>query len=211
MTFELRDIPAPDHVRVIDSHEEYRGPIFTIFNDEIEFANGERVRRQWMKHDDAVGIVALRPSALPGEDWEVLLIRQYRHAPRRLMWEIPAGLRDVDEAEVSTAARELQEETDYVAERWYRLINFVTSPGVSDEDLGIYLALDLKHQPSESFRREAEEAEILVTWFGLSEVTDAVLRGALSSPTLVAGVLAANVALTRGLREKDEISLPSEA
>ncbi|WP_406715670.1 hypothetical protein QEU96_07960 [Trueperella pyogenes] len=70
MTFELRDIPAPDHVRVVDSHEEYRGPIFTIFNDEIEFANGERVRRQWMKHDDAVGIVALRPSALPGEDWE---------------------------------------------------------------------------------------------------------------------------------------------
>lgn len=43
-----------------------------------------------------------------------------------------------------------------MAERWYRLVNFVTSPGVSDEDLPGSIALDLKHQPSESFRREAE-------------------------------------------------------
>ena len=205
---ELRDTHAPDHVRLTDRLERFRGPIFTIYDDEIEFAAGDRARRQWMKHDDAVAIVALRPSEAPGEDWDVLLIRQYRHAPRRIMWEIPAGLCDAEgEAEVAAAARELQEETDYVAARWYRMINFVTSPGVSDEDLGVFLAFDLTHCPS-SFTRMEEEAEIVVEWFGLHEVTEAIFAQELSSPSLVAGVLAANVALHRGLRAEDEVRLP---
>ncbi|MCM3906697.1 NUDIX domain-containing protein [Trueperella bernardiae] len=206
---ELRDIPAPGHVRLTDRVERFRGPIFTIFDDEIEFAAGDRARRQWMNHDDAVAIVALRPSESPGEDWDVLLIRQYRHAPRRIMWEIPAGLRDAEgEAEVLTAARELQEETDYVATSWYRVINFVTSPGVSDEDLGVFLAFDLTHRPSPSFTRREEEAEIVVEWCGLNAVTNAVLRQELSSPSLVAGILAANVSLSRGLKADDEVRLP---
>ncbi len=206
---KLRDQHAPDHVRLTDRQMRYRGPIFTIYDDEIEFASGDVARRQWMDHDDAVGIVALRPSERDKEDWDVLLIRQYRHSPRRIMWEIPAGLRDEDgEAEVLTAARELREETDYGAERWIRTINFVTSPGVSNEDLGIYLALDVRHAPLSKFTREAEEAEIEVEWFGLRQVTDAVLAGDLSSPTLVAGILAANVVLDRGLEQFDEIHLP---
>ncbi|QOQ38754.1 NUDIX domain-containing protein [Trueperella pecoris] len=205
---ELRDISAPDHVRLTDRIERFRGPIFTIYDDEIEFSSGERARRQWMDHDDAVAVVALRPSSRPGEDWDVLLIRQYRHSPRRMMWEIPAGLCDEqDEAEVATAARELHEETGYIAASWYRLVNFVTSPGVSNEDLAVYLAFELTHRPS-SFVREAEEAEIELAWFGLREVTDAVMRADLGSPSLVAGVLAANVALGRGLDTFDEIRIP---
>lgn len=205
---QLRDVPAPTHVRLRERINRFAGPIFTIYDDEIEFAAGDRARRQWMDHDDAVGIVALRPSQRTGEEWDVLLIRQYRHAPRRLMWEIPAGLCDAEgEEPVLTAARELQEETDYVARRWYRLINFVTSPGVSNEDLSVYLAFDLEHRPS-TFTREGEEAEIVVEWFGLTQVTDAVLAGDLTSPTLVAGVLGANVALGRGLEFLHEIHLP---
>ncbi|VEI12338.1 NUDIX domain-containing protein [Trueperella bialowiezensis] len=208
MNEELRDVYAPDHVKLTDRQERFRGPIFTIFDDEIEFASGDVVRRQWMDHDDAVAIVALRPSERDGEQWDVLLIQQYRHSPRRIMWEIPAGLCDeAGESEVNTAARELREETDLSARRWYRMVNFVTSPGVSNEDLAIYLAFDIEEAPARDFTREAEEAEIVVTWFGLSEVTDAVFAGNLSSPTLVAGILAANVALSRGLDKFDEIVL----
>ena len=206
---EIRDTPAPDHVRVRERIERFRGPIFTIYDDEIEFASGDVARRQWMDHDDAVAIVALRPSDHDEEEWDVLLIRQYRHSPKRIMWEIPAGLCDEQgEAEVHTAARELREETDYGASRWIRLVNFVTSPGVSNENLNIYLALDVEEAPLGEFTREAEEAEIVVEWVGLHHVTDAVMAGHLTSPTLVAGILAANVALDRGLDLFDEIHLP---
>lgn len=209
MINELRDVNAPDHVRLTDRIERFRGPIFTIYDDEIEFASGDVARRQWMDHDDAVAVVALRPSDHDEEQWDVLLIRQYRHSPRRIMWEIPAGLRDEEgEREVLTAARELREETDFGASWWIRLVNFVTSPGVSNEDLGIYLALDVEEAPLGQFVREAEEAEIVVEWFGLDHVTDAVMAGQLSSPTLVAGILAANVALDRGLDRFHEIYLP---
>lgn len=229
MRHELRDESAPDHVRLTDRRERFRGPIFTIYDDEIEFASGDVARRQWMDHADAVAVVALRPAQNggggarpadsdadgeitdPGEGWEVLLIRQYRHSPRRLMWEIPAGLCDAEgEAEVLTAARELREETDLGASRWYRLINFVTSPGVSNEDLGIYLAFDIEPAPLGEFTREAEEAEIIVEWFNLREVTDAIFAGVLTSPTLVSGVLAANVALARGLERFTEVVVPIE-
>ncbi|MDP9805562.1 ADP-ribose pyrophosphatase [Trueperella bonasi] len=207
--YELCDTPVPDHVRLAERVERFAGPIFTIYDDEIEFASGDVVRRQWMDHDDAVAVVALKPSDHDEEEWDVLLIRQYRHAPRRLMWEIPAGLRDQDgEAEVLTAARELREETDFGASTWFRLVNFVTSPGVSNEDLGIFLAVDVEHAPLGDFKREAEEAEIAVEWFGLDRVTDAVMAGKLTSPTLVTGILAVNVALNRGLDCCEKIALP---
>ncbi len=41
----------------------------------------------------------------------VLLLRQYRHPVQKLLWELPAGIRDVPgEPLVDCAARELAEE-----------------------------------------------------------------------------------------------------
>ncbi|MFP7696204.1 NUDIX domain-containing protein [Trueperella sp. LYQ143] len=205
----LRDESALDHVVVCERHQVYHGAIFDIYHDEIRFASGDTAVRQWMDHDDAVAIVALRPVTLPGGHaqrderdpsmWEILLIRQYRHAPQRIMWEIPAGLQDIaGEHPVCTAARELAEETSYRAARWYRSVAFVTSPGCSNEDLQVYLAFDV--EPCEvSFVREAEEAEMTQQWVNLAQVLEAVMAADLRSPTLVAGVLAASIALQRGL------------
>ncbi|MCI7550748.1 MAG: NUDIX hydrolase [Actinomycetaceae bacterium] len=188
----LRDVFAPDHVETIASDEQFRGPIFTIRDDEIQFASGERARRQYMIHDDAAAIVPIRPGE---RGYEVLLIRQYRHAPRRVFWEIPAGLcDDPEETALQAAQRELAEETSMQAERWFPLVSFFSSPGVSDENLDVFLALDVTHIDSPiDFQREAEEGEIEARWFGLTEVYDAVSRGELRSPTLVLGIMAAYI------------------
>ncbi len=72
---------------------------------------------------------------------DVLLLRQYRHPVGMDLWEIPAGLLDVEgEDFVVGAARELAEEADLVADRWNVLADFFNSPGSSSEAIRIYLA-----------------------------------------------------------------------
>ncbi|MFY9262023.1 MAG: NUDIX hydrolase [Actinomycetaceae bacterium] len=193
---ELKDINVSDHVEILQSDLRFKGPIFTIYDDEIKFASGDIARRQYMEHHDAVAIVPMRESE---RGPEILLIRQYRHAPRRILWEIPAGLLDIaGEDALSTAKRELLEETDCVADRWTKLARFTASPGVSDENCDIFLARDVYEVAHSQFERSEEEREIIKKWFLLEDVLDAIFRSDLTSPTLVTGVLAAVVALERG-------------
>lgn len=190
----LADADADNHVRIIEQKTEFSGPIFTVYNDDVEFRFGDRAWRQYMDHYDAVAIVALRHIDL---EPEILLIRQYRHAARRIFWEIPAGLRDHPGEDVLIAAqRELAEETDMQAEHWEPLVSFYASPGCSNENLDVYLATGVtpvadRENSACGFERVEEEREIEMGWFALSHVLEAVQRGKLRSPTLVAGVLAA--------------------
>lgn len=193
----LSDRRVPNHVKVLESSSKKESNIFDIQKDRIQFGTGESVMREFMVHDDAVAVVALRE----GESGpEVLLISQYRHPLETVMWEIPAGLMDVTaEPAIDAAKRELAEEAEIAAENWYQLINFASSPGCSTEVLKIFLATGISDAPvPDGFVREAEEAEIEKRWVPLSEVEDAVFAGDLKSPTLVGGVLAASRALARG-------------
>ncbi|MBM7825332.1 ADP-ribose pyrophosphatase [Arcanobacterium pluranimalium] len=202
-SYKLRDEAAPEHVDVISASVEYRGGIFDISDDRIRFNSGDVVQRQYMKHDDAVAIVPIRRRE---NDWEVLLIRQYRHAPRRIFWEIPAGLRDVDgESPLKCAQRELKEETGLAASDWRKLVSFYTSPGCSDENLEIFVAVDpVEADVEQAFHAEAEEREIVTQWFALRDVHDAILRSDLQSPTLVLGILAVKSLLIQGLESLDK-------
>lgn len=195
----LRDCEAPEHVVVHGSVERYKGAIFTILDDDIEFVSGDRARRQYMKHDDAVGIVALRPTEGGGEGWEVLLIKQYRHASRRLFWEVPAGLLDIPGENSQVAgARELLEETGYVAGEWRKLCRTMSSPGVTDEFIDIYLAQNLMLSDDSTFEPEGEERELEVVWAPLENVVEAIMSGDLANPTLISGVLAVQNLIYRG-------------
>ncbi|WP_182050836.1 NUDIX domain-containing protein [Changpingibacter yushuensis] len=184
----LRDQLAPNHVRVTASSTPYHGLIFDVVEDTLVLAsNGASMTRQYIEHDDAIGIVAVRPGEA-GE--EVLLIRQYRHPLKSLMWEIPAGLLDIPgEDQVTAAARELAEETDLVAERIEPLVRLSSSPGCSSESAQIFLATGIR-AADVAFAREDEESEIEAVWLPVGEVVTAILAGDLSCPTLVAGVLA---------------------
>lgn len=185
---ELRDELAPDHVEVTESLTAYSGSIFDVVDDNFVLSStGASMRRQYLRHDDAVAIVATRPGPL-GE--EVVLIRQYRHPVKRMMWEIPAGLVDQPGEDPRQAGeRELIEETDLVAGSLEPLLRLHSSPGCLNEMIEIFHATDISSAPV-SFPRTDEEAEIEVRWFPVKEVAAAVLGGRLTSPTLVAGILA---------------------
>ena len=202
---ELED--ARDDSRRVVAHERvWSGPIFTVDDEELVLAEDrEPVRRQVVAHHDAVSIVALREGPDSSQDdgaAEILMVRQYRHPVRAMLWEVPAGLLDVPGEDPRVAAqRELAEETDFAAARWDVLADFYASPGFTTEGARSYLARDLHVlAPEERVEREAEEAEIVPTWFRLDDVLAAITSGRLHNPSTVVGVLAAAQARSRGWR-----------
>lgn len=78
------------------------------------------------------------------DDGRVVLIRQFRHAINRMIYEIPAGTREPNEPALACAKRELMEETGYSASRWKRICEFYPAPGISTERMDLFVARGLK-------------------------------------------------------------------
>ncbi|GAA1171695.1 NUDIX domain-containing protein [Nesterenkonia xinjiangensis] len=194
----LHDSPAHKPVDTSVIHHDAR--LFTLVEDSFRFgAEQQTLRRAYFKH---LGAVAVLPV---DEQDRVLLIGQYRHPVRMHLWEVPAGLLDVEgEPMLETAQRELLEEADLRAESWHTLVDYYTSPGASDEAIRIYLAQGFSAVPeAELHAREAEESEIVPTWVPLAEAVDAVLSGRIHNPSAVVGILALHAVRTGAGRLRD--------
>jgi 8-oxo-dGDP phosphatase len=176
---------------VVSSKEIYHGAIIDVRSDTIRSPDGNTAEREVVRHPGAVGVVAL------DESDRVLLIRQYRHAVGRLLWELPAGLRDVDgEPLLHAARRELLEETGYRAARWQVLVDYFSSPGIITERLRVFLArgLNLVPEADRDFVPVNEEAHLLIDWVPLEHAVSLIFAGELHNGVAVAGILAARVA-----------------
>jgi ADP-ribose pyrophosphatase len=184
-----------------------RGRIVTVREDMVRLPDGEVVGRELVEHPGAVAVVAL------DELDRVLMIRQYRHAVAATLWEIPAGLRDVDgEPLVETARRELAEEAGYQAADWRVLADFLSSPGISTERLRVFLARDLTVVPAheDEYVRHHEEAYLTVAWVPLDEVVRGILSGDLHNGVAMVGVLSAYAARADGFRTLRQAGAPED-
>src|ERR1700730_2675018 len=132
---------SPSKTRLISSRTVYRGPVFWVTTDEVQEPGGVRARRDVIHHSGSVVVLAVDES---GSTPRVLLERQYRHAAKDYLWELPAGRIDPDEQELKAAKRELLEETGYTAESWRRILKFYASPGFVAETMSVFLATGLR-------------------------------------------------------------------
>lgn len=201
----IRD--ARERWKAVGSREEFRGRVIGVRVDRVMMPAGddtEVAEREVVTHPGAVGVLAL------DEAGRVLLIRQYRHPVGHLLWEAPAGLRDVDgEPLHATAQRELLEEAGYRAATWHVLVDVFTSPGMTDERMRIFLARDLTETPTD-FQPIHEEADMPVAWVPLDEAVAKVLAGHIHNPTAAMGILAAYAARARGFRDLRAPDAPEE-
>ncbi len=189
---------AHDH-RVLSSDVVYQGRVISVRRDVVSMPGDTSSPRDVVLHPGAVGVVAL------DENHRVLLVTQYRHPVRRRLDELPAGLLDVDgEPPLEAAKRELAEEAGLAANTWHVLVDTLTSPGMTDEAIRIFLARDV-HEVDRDVQ-EHEEADLTAAWVELDETVRRVLAGDIENAMCVVGVLAADRAVRHdfaGLRAGD--------
>jgi 8-oxo-dGTP pyrophosphatase MutT (NUDIX family) len=200
---ELAD--AAEQWQVLDSVERARSHVVALRTDLVLMPDGTSAERDVVVHPGAVGIVAL-----DGDD-RALMIRQYRHPVGRMLWEIPAGLRDVDgEPAGVTAERELLEETGYRARDWHVLVDYFSSPGMTDERLRVYLARGLSEigHAERAFVPQHEEAHLLLAWVPLDRAVNLFLAGELHNGVAAVGILSAYAARRDGFAGLRSVGAP---
>lgn len=179
---------------VVNSQERYRGQILTVVTDEVTMPDGSAAPRDVVVKLGAVGVVAI------DDQDRVVMVRQYRHAVRGYLWELPAGLTDVDGEElVDAARRELAEEADVTAGRMEHLIDLYLSPGFTNETIRLFLARDLIEIPDgDRHERIAEEADMEIRRIPLAEAVEMILKGEIVNAASVAGILTTHTLLSGG-------------
>lgn len=190
---ELGDVRVP--AAVTHAETVFDGAIFDITRETFTMPGEDApITREFMTHPGAVGILAV------DEHGRILLQKQRRQPVRAELWEVPAGLLDVEgEPALDAARRELAEEADLRADTWHVLADHYMSPGCSSEAMRIYLAQDLHEIPeNERHERTEEEAFLEPQWVPFEDAVTAVLSGRIGNPTTVVGILALAAHKARG-------------
>ncbi|GAB3654182.1 NUDIX hydrolase [Glycomyces tarimensis] len=174
--------------RVRDTEQIHHGWCYDLIAQTVEMPGGGTARREFLDHCGAVVAVPLDEAGRVG------LIRQYRVPAKEVMWELPAGLRDVEGEDPRVcAARELAEEADLRADHWAKLGEYYTTPGISNETIHYFVATGLAPVPApDRHERTDEETHIELVWWDLDKALAAVADGEIRN-----GVCALALNLTR--------------
>jgi 8-oxo-dGTP pyrophosphatase MutT (NUDIX family) len=156
----------------------HRARVFDLIRENVTLANGVTTDLEFVEHPGAAAIIPLL------EESKVLLLKQYRHALKEYIWEIPAGTLDPQESVINCARRELIEETGYSADQWQKLGEITPVPGYSDERIHIFLASGL--QPA---RQHLDEDEIInVHKIEFNEALEMIKRGEIQDAKSIVGL-----------------------
>jgi ADP-ribose pyrophosphatase len=157
---------AHEHLKekTLGSKTIYEGRVINLTIQTVELPNGKQATREVVLHPGAVTVLAIT------DEDKILLVRQYRKAPDRVMLETPAGKLEKGEDPLDAAKRELEEETGYTATEIKPLGTYYTSPGFANELMYAYVATGLKKTGQNLDEDEfldvhevsAEEAEQLI-------------------------------------------------
>ena len=161
----------------------HKGRVFQLVRENVTLENGVTADIDYIQHPGATAIVALK------DHEHLMMLKQYRHALKDYIWEIPAGTLDAGETIENCAQRELAEETGYSAARWHRLGEITPVPGYSNERIHIYLAMDLK--PAE--HNLDEDEMITVHKMQFDTVVEMIKKGEIQDGKTIASLFLASI------------------
>lgn len=156
----------------------FEGKKLKVLSGEFRLPSGKKVYREIVDFGKSVVI-------LPLDGDEVILVKQYRPAIGKWIYELPAGTLEEGEEPEECAKRELIEEIGYEAGELNLLFRMYLSPGYSNEYMYSYLATDLKYVGE---RPEYGE-EIEVIRLHLDKALELIGRGVLEDAKSIATIL----------------------
>jgi len=156
----------------LSSTQSFKGRIFSVTVDRVTVPNGRTVTLDIVRHRGSVVLLPMQDVA------HVVLIRQYRYALDRWIWELPAGGLDVGEDPATAAARECEEEIGLVPGRVEFAGAWYPTPGFCTEVMTYYRLGDLRPpDPEDPQAHKDEDEDIRVQVFSLGEARAMVRRG----------------------------------
>lgn len=167
--------------------------VWTLVEDHLESPTGEEFVRTYVDSPGAVGVVVVDVASfddLKGRDVadvETVLVSQYRAPFGEVMWEIPAGMRDVaDEPAEVTARRELAEEAGLVAMHWQYLGVMASAPGITNSTVEIFACCGLSDVAVE--RHGPEEDHMEVRRLSIAAALEECRRGHITDSKTIIGL-----------------------
>ena len=157
----------------------YKGRFFKVCQDRVLEPGGVRAKRDMVLHGGSVVLLPVFP------DGSLLLVRQYRHAAGRFLWELVAGHLEPGERPLSAARRELAEETGYTARRFRKLLDVFPPPGLRCEHMGIYACRGL----TPGAPRPEDDERIETRRFTQAQLERMMRKGQLRDAKTIAGLL----------------------
>jgi ADP-ribose pyrophosphatase len=149
----------------------YEGRVFSVEVDKIILPNGQETELAIVRHGPSVVLIPVK------DDGQIVMIRQYRHALKRDIWELPAGNVDEGESAEAAAARECEEEIGQVPTRIERLGSFYPTPGYCDEEMILFRVSGLQSPPAGSRHKPDEDEDIATRAMSSREAKAMVARG----------------------------------
>jgi ADP-ribose pyrophosphatase len=158
--------------------------MFTLVQRHVTSPQGISFERTFVHTPGAVATVAI------SDNYEIALVEQYRASLGGYVLEIPAGMRDVEGEDPDvTARRELREEAGMDAAHVELLGECLSSPGVTDSSVLVYLATGLSKVDKEP--HGPEEDEMILHWLPIKEVLSMVENGQITDAKSAYGILLA--------------------
>lgn len=149
----------------------FKGRVFSVEVETRRYPNGRQHEIAIVRHAPAVVVIPIE------DDGRVVLIKQYRPALDRELWEVPAGSVDDGESAEAAAKRECEEEIGRVPERVERLGAWFPTPGYCDEEMIFFRAAGLHAPPADSPHRPDADEDIAAHSFTIAEARAMVERG----------------------------------
>lgn len=152
----------------LSSEKVFSGVLLNVYSDEIELPNGNKSKREYIKHVGAACVVPL------DNEGNIIIEKQFRYPFGRVLTEIPAGKLDSKkEPHLEAALRELREETGYSAEKMVYLGEFYPTCAYSDEIIHMYLATGL----SQGSQQLDEDEFVGVEKMPLEKAVEEIMKG----------------------------------
>ena len=149
----------------------FTGRVFSVEVTTKRFPNGAEHEVAVVRHPRAVVVIPIE------DDRRIVLIRQYRAAIDRELWEVPAGSVDNGESAETAARRECEEETGRVPDRVERLGAWYPTPGYCDEEMIFFRATGLRAPPPDSPHKPDPDEDITAWTVTLADARAMVARG----------------------------------
>ncbi len=174
--------------KTLTSTTRFEGRVFTVTTDTVQLEDGTSAYREIVHHNGGACILPLF------DNGDTCLVRQFRYAFGRELWELPAGKLEKGEDPFAAARRELEEECGLTADRYIDLGQMLPTVGYDTEIIYLWAATGL-HQT----QMHLDEDEFLTPQrIPLDEAYQMILRNEIGDAKTVAAILKAKALMAEG-------------